>query len=304
VIRIDGLTKRFSGRSLPALDGVNLELRDGEILGLVGLNGAGKTTTLRIAAGVCLPTRGTVQIDGYDVVRDKRRASESVGWVPEVFPFESGERTLPFMVYLSGFHGIPRSAAEPVCRELLTRFGLIGAERERLHTLSLGMKKRFALASALVSDPRNLLLDEILNGLDPEGVAYARLWLTQMRNEGRAILLSSHLLSELQALADRVAFVHQGRVLRTIEIAELARIGDVTLQIAVDRVDHDLVEYLECLGAIRITNSTIFLTGARLDAGMINAELFRRGYVVKELRTYTTSLEDYFLRLVGSEPTG
>ena len=298
MIVFESLTKQFPGRPLPAIDGVDLELRDGEILGLVGLNGAGKTTTIRLAAGVSLPTRGTVQVDGRDIVREKRRASETIGWVPELFPFEPSARALALMVYYAGFHGISRASAQPTCQELLARFGLGGMERERLQTFSQGMKNRFALASALISDPHNLLLDEILNGLDPEGIAYVRGWVARLRKEGRAVLLSSHLLSELQALADRVAFVHQGRILRTIEVSQLASVADVTLRISLDRVDDPVLQYLGGLGKLRVENTTVILAGPSVDAGVINVELVRRGYVVRELRTDSTSLEAYFLGLV------
>jgi ABC-2 type transport system ATP-binding protein len=304
VIVFEDLTKTFSDRKLPAIEGVNLELRDGEVLGLVGLNGAGKTTTIRIAAGVSLPTRGTVRVDGRDIVQEKARASQAIGWVPELFPFEPSARALPLLEYFAGFHGIPRSSAQPICRERLVQFGLAGREHDRLRTFSQGMKKRFALASALISDPQNLLLDEILNGLDPEGLAYVRGWVARLRKEGRAILLSSHLLVELQALADRVAFVHQGRILRTIEVAQLPTMAEVSLQITLDRIDDAVLQYLSGLGTVRVENTSVTIAGPRADAGTINAELVRRGYVVRELRTDSTSLEAYFLGLVGAGSGG
>ncbi len=110
---VEDLTKRFPGRSKPAIEGIDLEVRDGEVLGLVGLNGAGKTTTIRVAAGVSLPTQGKVLVDGRDIVREKRLASAHIGWVPELFPFEPQARALPLLIYYAGFHGLRGAPARP-----------------------------------------------------------------------------------------------------------------------------------------------------------------------------------------------
>ncbi len=296
----EGLTKRFPGRATPAIEGIDLEVRDGEILGLVGLNGAGKTTTIRLAAGVSLPTHGRVLIDGRDIVLEKRRASERLGWVPELFPYEANARALPLLRYFAGFHGRTGPAARDSCRELLARVGLAAVENDRLRTFSQGMKKRFSLASAMVADPPNLLLDEILNGLDPEGIAYVRGWISESRRQGKAVLLSSHLLGELQTLADRVAFVHRGHLLRTIDRGALAAAGTVTLRITVANLDAAAIEYLDSVGSTRVEGRTAYVAQPKLGSDAINAELHRRGYRVEELRIESTSLETYFLGLIGT----
>jgi ABC-2 type transport system ATP-binding protein len=300
VLVVQTLTKRFPGRPRPAIEDVQFEVRDGEILGLVGLNGAGKTTTIRIAAGVSLPTRGTVLVDGNDIVQEKRHASERVGWVPELFPFEPEARALPLLVYHAGFHGIPGAEARTHGRELLARVGLAEVENDRIRTFSQGMKKRFSLACAMVSDPPNLLLDEILNGLDPEGIAFVRNWTAELRRQGKAVLLSSHLLTELQALADRVAFVHHGHILRTISRAELASAGEPMFRVTIANLDPAALEYLGSVGTPRTEGSTVFVSRPKIEAASLNAELVRRGYQVTELRVETTSLESYFLGLIGS----
>ncbi len=162
------------------------------------------------------------------------------------------------------------------------------------------MKKRFSLASAMVGDPTNLLLDEVLNGLDPEGIAFVRRWVTGARQEGKAVLLSSHLLTELEALADRVAFVHQGRLLRTIDRAELATAGGITLRIRVENLDDAAMRYLDGMGNMRRDGALILLEAPKAEAAEINAELVRRGCRVSELRIESTSLETYFLGLIGA----
>ncbi|MEM1606385.1 MAG: ABC transporter ATP-binding protein, partial [Fervidicoccaceae archaeon] len=136
---------RFFG-GFKALEDVSFTVRNGEVVGYVGLNGAGKTTTIRIAVGVLPPSRGDVLIDGYSVTRDKRRASMLVGWVPELPVFESDFKALDYFVYLAGYYGYSISEARRIARELLERFGLGSAVNMKLSDFSQGMKKRFALA--------------------------------------------------------------------------------------------------------------------------------------------------------------
>lgn len=296
----EGLTKEYEGQAHPALDRADLEVRDGEILGLVGLNGAGKTTTIRIAAGIVLPTAGRATVDGLDIVREKRAASARIGWVPELFPFEPNARALPLLVYYAGFQGIRGPSARRECRELIARVGLSEVENGRIRTFSQGMKKRFALATAMIGDPPNLLLDEILNGLDPEGIAFVRRWTTEQRRQGKAVLLSSHLLGELQALADRVTIVHHGRILRTIDRNQLAEAGEIELRIVVEPIDEALLTYLRTVGTVRSDGAAVVVAGPTAPSESINEALVRRGYRVRELKVESTSLESYFLRLVGA----
>jgi ABC-2 type transport system ATP-binding protein len=306
VLLIEDLSKSFPGRRTPAIEDINLELHDGEVLGLVGLNGAGKTTTIRVATGVSLPTSGRVVVDGHDIVHDKSRASEEIGWVPELFPYEPGASAHKLLVFYAGFHGVTGRDAHQLADELLERVGLGGCSQARIRTFSQGMKRRFGLASAMVSDPQNLLLDEVLNGLDPEGMAFVRNWVLDLRRAGKAVLLSSHLLSELQALADRVAFVHLGHLLRVVDRAELARAGGTSLHLIIENLDPAAVAYLRSVGSVQVEGSSVVVSAPTADAPTISTELVRRGYRLAELRSEGASLEDYFLKLIHtpSPPEG
>jgi ABC-2 type transport system ATP-binding protein len=301
MIVIKGLSKWFPGRSDPAIEDIDLDLRDGQILGLVGLNGAGKTTTIRIAAGVSFPTSGQILVDGHDIVHDKVRASEGVGWVPELYPFAPEARARQLLVYLAGFHGVTGRPADRRARELLSLVGLHGFEDDRIRTFSQGMRRRFGLASAMLSDPQNLLLDEILNGLDPEGIAFVRNWVLELRKQGKGVLLSSHLLTELQALADRIAFIHEGQLIRVVDHQEVARAGTPILHVLLVNPDPAVGTYLGSLGALRTEGRWFLLEKPNLDAASITAELVRRGYRVAEIWPEDASLEDYFLRLIHTE---
>jgi ABC-2 type transport system ATP-binding protein len=299
---VEALCKSFPGRPTPAIEGIDLEVRDGEVLGLVGLNGAGKTTTIRIAAGIALPTAGTAVIDGYDIVREKRRASERLGWVPELFPFDPGARARRLLVYYAGLHEITGRAAQARARGVLEQVGLARSEEARIRTFSQGMKRRFGLAAAMLADPPNLLLDEVMNGLDPEGIAFVRDWVLGLRREGKAVLLSSHLLTELESLADRIAIVHEGRLLRTVDRGDLARAGRPVLRIALEPVEAAALAYLGTVGTPEVRGSEVVLSEPTADAGTIVAELVRRGYRVSGARSEGASLEAYFLELIHATP--
>lgn len=311
MLRFEGLFKQYRSFPMPrmhggprpepvaALNGLDLEVRRGEIVGLVGLNGAGKTTAIRIAAGVTLPTQGTVWVDGHDIVREKLVAAQYLGWVTEFPNFEPQARALDLLEYFAGFHRMSGPETLRWCAEVLQLVGLGGHELERLGSYSQGMKKRFSLASALLGRPTNLLLDELLNGLDPRGIRAARGLLLALRDQGRSILLSSHVLSEVQQVADRVAFVHKGRVIKVISRDELASAPGTRLRIVLREPVPAAVAFLEKAGRLAVDGRTLLLEDPRVEADEINDQLVRRGARVVELHTETEDLESYFFRLIG-----
>ncbi len=223
MITAQDLSKQYSRKEQPAVDSVNFQVGDGEIVGFVGLNGAGKTTTIRILAGVSLPTRGNALLDGHDIVVDKVEASRRLGWVPEFPNYDTGSTALGLMRYFSGFYNVPTQTAKQQSKDLLDQVGLGQAMGRKLRTFSQGMKKRFSLAASMIADPQNYLFDELLNGLDPEGVLFVRKLMLQLKSNGKSVLLSSHILSEVQELSNRVILIHHGRIVRTLSREEILR---------------------------------------------------------------------------------
>ncbi|MCC5990025.1 MAG: ABC transporter ATP-binding protein, partial [Thermosphaera sp.] len=207
MIEVNSVSK-FFGR-LKALDNVSFKVGNGEIAGYVGLNGAGKTTTIRIAVGVLPPDSGDVFIDGLSITREKKKASERIGWVPELPIFETDFKALDYYVYLAGYYGIPPGEARRMGREALEMLGLGDALNTKLAAYSQGMKKRFALAVSLINDPPNFIFDEVLNGLDPKGIVFFRDLAIKFKKQGKAVLFSSHILSEVEGIADKVVFIHK-----------------------------------------------------------------------------------------------
>jgi len=301
MIEWQAASKDYGGGSPPALDGVSFTVGNGEIVGLVGLNGAGKTTAMRLACGISRPTAGTVSVDGHDIRREKVRASARLGWVPELPNVDPDRRALALLRYFAGFYGLSAPDAKRRAQELLRLVGLEGSERTRVRKFSQGMMKRFNLAAVMVGDPSNLLLDEVLNGIDPQGIQFVRNWATELRSQGKAVLFSSHQLTEMQRIADRVVFLHRGRLLRVIHRSELENLatGETRVRLRIPNLDSAGLAYLTGLGQIARAGDALELTGRGVDVGQLNRDLVSRGYVVTELQVEATSLEEYFLRLVA-----
>lgn len=302
MLSIRGLRKVFRGKGTPAVDDLNLDIKPGEILGLVGLNGAGKTTTIRAAAGLSTPTSGSVEVFGLDLTRQKAAASRHIGWVPEAPNFEPASRALNQLRYYAGFYGLSGKVARDRCSELLLRVGLPNVERVRLRTFSQGMRKRFSLAAALLGDPEILLFDELLSGLDPEGVLLTRNLMIELRTRNRGILLSSHILSEVQQVADRVAILHQGRLVKILTRNDFGDVGGLTLRITIANLDDGAVELLRTYGDVNRVANTVWIANPKAESSEINGELVRRNYKVVSVAYEPRNLEQVFFDAIRSPP--
>lgn len=295
MLEITELSKRYTPRGAPAIRGVSFSLAPGEVVGLVGLNGAGKSTTLRVAAGIILPSGGHVRVDGHDIVAEKARASELLGWVPEAPVHDASSRIGPLLDYYAALcSGVPASRPS----ELLKTWGLDDLARRRFRTLSLGQRMRFAIACAQLQNPRYYLLDEVFNGLDAEGIRAVRQWISAQRDGGSGILLSSHQLGEVQQLGDRIVFLHRGNVASVRSREEIAAVGTPAIRITLDRVDPSALELLARIGRVSTRGNQIRLAGPDLDPGAINATLVSSGHRVLRLEPEEPELESFFLDLV------
>jgi ABC-2 type transport system ATP-binding protein len=293
----------YPGSNKPAVENLSLDVDNGEIVGFAGLNGAGKTTTIRACSGIILPTSGNIRIDGNDIVAEKKKASVSIGWVPEFPNFELNARPVPLLKYYGRFYGMNKVDLESRIEILLKAVGLTEHTQKRLKNYSQGMKKRFSFASALLSDPGNLLLDETLNGLDPEGIRYVKELVISMKNEGKSILLSSHILSELENVADRIAIISAGKIVALVDHSDLTHLGNsISIRISVSNIDKMISSFLDRYGNATISGSDIIITNVNVgekEAGKLNNELARAGYLVYRFSVEGEKFEDYFLNLVG-----
>lgn len=296
MIEVKALTKRFGSRGYPAVDSIDMEIQDGEIVGFAGLNGAGKTTAMKVMSGILLPSSGTVAVDGHDIVADKINASWGVGWVPETPVFDDDAKPVSLLKYYAGFYGIKSDEAEKRALELLEKVALTPYLKRRINYYSQGMKKRFALVASMISDPKNYLFDEILNGLDPAGVSFMREKMLELKKEGKCILISSHILMELEDFADRVVIIDGGKIADTVRIEDLRRYTVDRAEFIIENLDDGAVKILEDFGKVEIRGKTVILTGIKKKASEINSELVRGGYEVSSFRS--DRLENYFLNKV------
>lgn len=296
MIEVKNLTKRFHSKGIPAVDSVDMEIGDGEIIGFAGLNGAGKTTAMKVMAGILLPTSGTVNVDGHDIIKDKINASKEIGWVPETPVFDDAAKPIQLLKYYAGFYGISSADAEKKGRELLETVYLTPYINRKVALYSQGMKKRFALIAAMLSDPQNFLFDETLNGLDPEGVRFMREKMLDLKKNGKTVLISSHILRELEDVADRVMIIDSGKIVDTVKIEDVKKFSADRAEFIVDNMDSGAVKLLEQFGAVEVRGKTATITGLSKKASEVNSELVKAGYVVSSFRA--DSLENYFLKKV------
>src|SRR3954470_1055279 len=271
-LAVRGLHKRY--RSITALGGVDLEVGAGELVGLLGPNGAGKSTLVKIACGLVRPTAGTATV--HDAPAGSPDAQRSLGYLAELFRFPewcTAEELLALHQRLAGSDG---GAAER--RDLLQRVGLAHATAQRIDTMSKGMQQRLGLAQALIGDPRLLLLDEPTSALDPVGRRDVRALLEGLRERGVAVLLNSHLLSEVELVCDRVAIIARGELVAAGTPAQLARAGGVEVE----------------TGA----GPRVFARARREDVPRLVRELVAAGEDVYGVRVLTSTLEDAYLEAV------
>ncbi|MEM1646345.1 MAG: ABC transporter ATP-binding protein [Ignisphaera sp.] len=300
MINIDSISKWFG--SFRALDSVSFDVRNGEVVGFVGPNGAGKSTTIRICVGVLPPDEGDVLVNGYSIKENKRVASKYIGWVPEIPIFEPDEKALDYFIYLAGYYGIGVSEARELGKKLLEEVGLGNAMRVKLKNFSLGMKKRFALAVSMINNPDNFLFDEVLNGLDPVGIAFFRDLVKKFKKENRAVLFSSHILKEVEDLVDRVVFINRGRIAKIMTMDEVKTSLKPVLIIKLRTVDDKAVDIARDYGeSVRVEKDSIYIHSPRVEPADVVEVFVRNGYKVDGVKKEETSLEDVFFRIIGGE---
>jgi ABC-2 type transport system ATP-binding protein len=214
------LTKRYDG--IVAVDGLDLEIRSGEIFGLLGPNGSGKTTTILMILGLTEPTEGQVRVLGFDPLTQPLQVKSRVGYLPDSVGFYDELSARENLSYIAKLNGLPRTEAHRRIAELLERMGLVEVADRRVATLSRGMRQRLGLAEVLLKRPQVIILDEPTVGLDPEAARQFLETIRGLKEEGITIMLASHLLHQVQAVCDRVGLFHEGKMVLCGTVKELA----------------------------------------------------------------------------------
>jgi ABC-2 type transport system ATP-binding protein len=296
-IVVTNVTKTFG--AVRAVHDLSFTVEPGRVTGFLGPNGAGKTTTMRVVLGLATPTAGSATIEGvpYPQLVNPGR---TVGAVLESTSFHPARSARNHLRVYAAAAGVPDERAD----EVLATVGLSAAARQPVRAFSMGMRQRLALATALLGDPRILILDEPANGLDPEGIVWLRGFLRHLaHNEGRTVLVSSHVLSEVEQTVDSVVIIARGRLVHEGTLDELKAAGTVTVSVVVATPTPDKLIAALTQPSVTVTpgaDGTLQVSGA--SAAEVGHTAWQAGVELHQLREATSNLERVFLELTEDQP--
>jgi ABC-2 type transport system ATP-binding protein len=289
-IQCEGLRKRF-GTAL-ALDGMSFTVQPGQVTGFIGPNGAGKSTTMRVILGLDSPEEGTALVGGkrYATLRQPMRYLGSLLDAGALQPSRSARNHL---LWLAHSQGLGKQRVD----ELISQAGLESVARRRAGGFSLGMRQRLGIAAAMLADPAAIMLDEPFNGMDPEGIVWMRGFLKSLAGQGRTVLVSSHLMSELQDTADHLVIVGRGKVIADTTLADLlARASGTSIVVRTDTVA-DAAAVIERAGGTAAVTGSDLLSISGLAAADIVAALSASAVPFTEVSAHRATLEQAYLEL-------
>ena len=298
VLEVLGLKKRIGLKTI--VEDISFDMHEGEIIGLLGPNGSGKTTIMRMLVGLTKTTKGEVYCFEKPLGLGKVKMLKEVGAMietPEFYNYMSGWSNLKQMARVCG-----KKVSRARMKELVEFVGLSKVIRKKVKTYSLGMRQRLGLAQALLNDPKILILDEPVNGLDPQGVQDFRNKLKEIAATGVSILISSHLLDEIEKVSDRVIVIEKGRIIADDKLDNL--VADETIKTLISTYDVEKAEILVRELGIRYEltkDGFIFENISREDKARVITYLVTNNVELDSVRELTTSLEDRFLQITGGE---
>jgi ABC-2 type transport system ATP-binding protein len=307
MIEITNLRKEFD--DLVAVDNLTLTIPAGEIYGLIGPNGAGKTTTMRIACGLLEPTQGDVRVAGEDVVRDPDRARQHIGYLSDFFSVYEDLRVWEYLDYFAHAYKLPEPEIGHRVGEVIAQAGLEVKRDSLIHGLSRGMKQRLGIARAMIHSPKVLLLDEPASGLDPKARVELRKLLRSAREQGTTILISSHILTELDGFCTSIGIMEKGRLLRSGKLEDVMSAGAqsraIRLQWLGDAVTQ-IQEVLACSTAtsdvnLKANEGGFRFSGSEGELAQVLAQMVAGGIRVVSFREVKQTVEEMYMKLSSHE---
>ena len=300
MLEIKNVTKTYNN-SYKALDGVNLNVKSGEIFALLGPNGAGKSTLINSICGVVNFDSGNISVDGYDVIKNWRKAKTLIGLVPQELNLEQFEKVIDNINFSRGIHG--KAPDNQYIEDLMKELSLFDKKENKLRELSGGMKRRVLIAKALSHQPKILFLDEPTASVDPE--LRKDFWevVKRLKQRGITIILTTHYIHEAQELADRVAIINNGKIILVDETSELLKkMGEKKIHIKLNEKINNLPDSLKKLNVEINGNGNLFFrfnsaNGHNKIDDVLNF-LKNNNYSVKDISTEESSLEEIFIKLV------
>ncbi|AFL96176.1 ABC type multidrug transporter ATPase 4 [Thermococcus cleftensis] len=298
-ILVENLRKSYG--NFRAVDGLSFEVLEGEVFGFLGPNGAGKTTTILSMLGIIIPDSGRVEILGRDLLKDPLGIKERIGYLPENATVYGELTAWKNLEFFANFYRLSNAEKEKRITELLKMVGLWEVRYRKAKTFSKGMKQRLLIAQTLINDPELLILDEPTSGLDPEGAILVKNIIREYKREGRTVFFSSHVLSEVEELSDRVGIIVRGRLKAIGPVSEIKKrfmeLEGYEIKIEtkepLPELEHDSITRVERLAPNR---AIIF---ARTDVReWLSRHLSSRGVTILSLEMEEPSLEDVFLKAI------
>jgi ABC-2 type transport system ATP-binding protein len=295
-LELKNLTKKIKNKTI--VDDLSFSVREGEIFGLLGPNGAGKTTTIRMIVGLISITDGDVFINGTNVRENYEKAMEQVGAIvenPQLYDFMSGYKNL--MQYARIMPGVTKERIDEVIKLVDLEYAI----HDKVKTYSLGMRQRLGVAQALLHKPNVLILDEPTNGLDPQGIYDLRNYLRLLANNGTSVIVSSHMLAEMQMMCDRVAIIQHGKLVRIDEITNQEDEADVKVHFQIEGDVHQAKNVLSDmnpeLDVAESGNELIVQVADLKSIAELNKQLVLAGVLVVGIQRKTKTLEERFLEM-------
>jgi ABC-2 type transport system ATP-binding protein len=303
IIKIEGLRKEFTTGFLRkksvAVESLNLSVEEGEIFGFLGPNGAGKTTTIKMLLGLIYPTGGNAWMFGQPVSNVRMR--RNVGFLPEQPYFYDYLTAEEFLSFYGGLFDIRQSALTPKIKELLSLVGLEGKDKVQLRKFSKGMLQRIGIAQALINDPKLIILDEPMSGLDPIGRKEIRDIIMHLKEKGKTVFFSSHILPDVEMICDRVGIIGKGKLLKTGKVDDLIHsMTTKSVEMMIEGISETVLKNLKTKVLKVVASGNKFLLVFEKDEDVQNGikEMTLNGGKIRSITQQKMSLEEYFVKQI------
>lgn len=313
MIQVENITKKYG--SFVAVNNINFEIEEGEIVGFLGPNGAGKSTTMNMITGFIEPSSGKIIVDGYDISKKPKKAKQQIGYMPEGVPLYSDLTVKEFVTYMAELKGIEKKQKKEKVLKVLEQIGLIEVQNKLTKNLSRGYKQRVSMAGALVGDPKVIILDEPTVGLDPKQVTEIRTLIKEL-GKTHTVILSSHILSEVSQICNRVIIINKGEIIAvdTPENLEKKVVKDNSIYVTVEDIENkmeNIKEKLEKVKEINLISENEDKTKQyiiKVEDGIdlrksIFEVLSKEEITIFEMKKADATLEDAFMQLINTQKT-
>jgi ABC-type multidrug transport system ATPase subunit len=300
MLSVSSLTKSFNGKK--AVNNASFSVHKGEIFGFLGPNGAGKTTSIKAILGLLYPNNGQILIDNQNLMHDEKKIKEQVGYLPEKVAFYENLTALQNLE----FYAEMKNANKSQCKPLLKEFGLADAMDQKVGTFSKGMNQRLGMARAIIGNPSFLILDEPSSGLDPRGVVFIREKIKTLNEQGATIFISSHILSEIQAICHRVGIINKGSIVAVDDISNLQNRLQLRpkLVLTLEKIKKDFisaVEAIEGVFSVKQEKDALEVFCRKDVKANVVLTLSKKKAKIKDIQTMNPSLEEVFMRFTEAD---